>query len=59
MLARMKAYREIGFEGVLRLDHVPTVEDDSNANAGYTSFGRLIPSVTFGGAADRVRALGR
>jgi mannonate dehydratase len=41
MLACMKAYRDIGFEGVLRPDHVPTVEGDSNENAGYSSFGRL------------------
>jgi len=41
MLACMKAYRDIGFSGVLRPDHVPTVEGDSNANAGYSSFGRL------------------
>lgn len=41
MLACMKAYKDIGFNGVLRPDHVPTVEGDSNANAGYSSFGRL------------------
>lgn len=41
MLACMRAYREIGFAGVLRPDHVPTVEGDSNENAGYSSFGRL------------------
>lgn len=41
MLACMQAYRGIGFDGVLRPDHVPTVEGDSNANAGYSSFGRL------------------
>ncbi len=41
MLACMKAYKEIGFEGVLRPDHVPTVEGDSNEQAGYSSFGRL------------------
>jgi mannonate dehydratase len=41
MLACMKAYKEIGFDGVLRPDHVPTVEGDSNTNAGYSSFGRL------------------
>lgn len=41
MLACMQAYRDIGFEGVLRPDHVPTVEGDSNANAGYSAFGRL------------------
>jgi len=41
MLACMRAYKEIDFEGVLRPDHVPTVEGDSNENAGYSSFGRL------------------
>jgi mannonate dehydratase len=41
MLACMKAYKDIGFSGVLRPDHVPTVEGDSNENAGYSSFGRL------------------
>lgn len=41
MVACMRAYRDIGFEGVCRPDHVPTVEGDSNENAGYSSFGRL------------------
>ncbi|MCB0010487.1 MAG: mannonate dehydratase [Anaerolineales bacterium] len=41
MLACLQAYKDIGFEGVLRPDHVPTVEGDNNANAGYSSFGRL------------------
>lgn len=41
MLACLKAYRDINFSGVLRPDHVPTVEGDSNDQAGYSSFGRL------------------
>ncbi|HVO42306.1 MAG TPA: mannonate dehydratase [Aggregatilineales bacterium] len=41
MLACMRAYREIGFEGVCRPDHVPTMEGDSNESAGYSSIGRL------------------
>lgn len=41
MLACLKAYRDIDFDGVLRPDHVPTVEGDSNDHAGYSSFGRL------------------
>lgn len=41
MLACMKAYRDIGFSGVLRPDHVPTVEGDTNEDAGYSAFGRL------------------
>lgn len=41
MLACMRAYREVGFEGVYRPDHVPTMEGDSNEHAGYSSIGRL------------------
>jgi mannonate dehydratase len=41
MLECLKAYRDIDFNGVLRPDHVPTVEGDSNDNAGYSAFGRL------------------
>jgi mannonate dehydratase len=41
MLECLKAYRDIGFEGVARPDHVPTMEGDSNENAGYSSIGRL------------------
>ncbi len=41
LLACMRAYREIGFEGVCRPDHVPTMQGDSNDNAGYSSIGRL------------------
>jgi mannonate dehydratase len=41
MLACMKAYRDIGFKGVYRPDHVPTMEGDTNEYAGYSSIGRL------------------
>ena len=41
MLACMRAYREIGFEGVLRPDHVPTMEGDSNDSPGYSHIGRV------------------
>lgn len=41
MLECIRAYRDIGFEGVARPDHVPTMEGDSNENAGYSSIGRL------------------
>lgn len=41
MLACMQAYRDIGFEGVLRPDHVPTMEGDQNNQPGYSSIGRL------------------
>jgi mannonate dehydratase len=41
MAACMRAYCDIGFEGVLRPDHVPTMEGDSNADPAYSSIGRL------------------
>jgi len=41
MLACMKAYRDISFDGVLRPDHVPTMEGDDNTNPMYSSIGRL------------------
>jgi mannonate dehydratase len=41
MLACMRAYRDVGFEGVCRPDHVPTMEGDDNDRPGYSSVGRL------------------
>ena len=41
MLACMQAYRDIGYEGVCRPDHVPTMEGDSNDSPSYSSIGRL------------------
>jgi len=41
MLACMEAYRDVGFDGVLRPDHVPTMEGDRNDDPGYSSIGRL------------------
>ena len=41
MLACMEAYRDVGFEGVLRPDHVPTMEGDSNDHPAYSAIGRL------------------
>jgi mannonate dehydratase len=42
MLACMRAYRDIGYEGVARPDHIPTMEGDhSGGSPGYTTIGRL------------------
>ena len=41
MLACLRAYRDIGFEGVCRPDHVPTMADDTYGVPGYTKIGRL------------------
>lgn len=41
MLACMQAYKDIGYKGVLRPDHVPTMAGDTNDNPAYSSLGRL------------------
>lgn len=41
MLAAMRCYQEIGFQGPMRPDHVPTLEGDANDTPGYTTRGRL------------------
>jgi len=41
MVACMRAYRDVGFDGVLRPDHVPTMIGDSNSRPGYSMLGRL------------------
>jgi mannonate dehydratase len=56
LLACMQAYREIGFEGVLRPDHVPTVEGDNNDRPGYSAFGRLYANGYIRGLRDAVYA---
>jgi mannonate dehydratase len=41
MAACMRAYKDIGFDGVCRPDHVPTMDGDSNDRPGYSTIGRL------------------
>ena len=41
MAACMRAYRDIGFDGVCRPDHVPTMEGDDNSRPSYSNIGRL------------------
>jgi mannonate dehydratase len=41
MLACLEAYADVGFEGVLRPDHVPTLHGEANDRPGYASLGRL------------------
>jgi mannonate dehydratase len=41
MLECLRAYRDIGYEGHLRPDHVPTLAGESNAKPGYAPLGRL------------------
>jgi mannonate dehydratase len=41
MAACMRAYRDTGFSGVCRSDHVPTMDGESNEKPGYSTIGRL------------------
>jgi len=41
LLACLRAYADIGYEGVLRPDHVPTLHGESNDRPGYAFLGRL------------------
>jgi len=41
MHAAMRAYYEVGFDGPMRPDHVPTLEGDRNDRPGYSLLGRL------------------
>ncbi|EMA46925.1 Mannonate dehydratase [Halococcus saccharolyticus DSM 5350] len=41
MHACIEAYREIGFEGPVRPDHVPTMAGETNSNPMYMTLGRL------------------
>lgn len=41
MPAMLKLYHELGFDGPLRVDHVPTMAGESNEQPGYESLGRL------------------
>lgn len=41
MAAAMRAYREIGFDGPIRPDHVPQMVGEDDGEPGYTMLGRL------------------
>jgi mannonate dehydratase len=41
MVAAMKAYREVGFDGPIRPDHVPQLVGEAEGEPGYTMKGRL------------------
>ncbi len=41
MAACIRAYRDVGFDGPARPDHVPTMAGDTNEVPGYSSIGRL------------------
>jgi mannonate dehydratase len=52
----MRAYRDINFSGVIRVDHVPTLEGDVASVAGYSHQGRLHAIGYMAGLRDAVYA---
>jgi mannonate dehydratase len=41
MAAAMRAYRDVGFAGPMRPDHVPQLTGEEDGEPGYTILGRL------------------
>jgi mannonate dehydratase len=41
MFEALRAYRDTGFSGPMRVDHVPSMEGENNAHPGYEVLGRL------------------
>ncbi len=41
MPAAVRAYREVGFSGPIRPDHVPQLVGEDDGEPGYTMLGRL------------------
>ena len=37
----LKLYHELGFDGPVRVNHVPAMAGESNQQSGYESLGRL------------------
>ncbi len=58
MLECMQAYRDIGFDGPLRPDHVPALEGETNDNFGYSVLGRLYAIGYITGLREAIDKLG-
>nr|WP_276254651.1 mannonate dehydratase [Halovivax sp. TS33] len=56
MLAAMKAYKDVGFDGPMRPDHVPTMAGEDNTNPGYETKGRLFAIGYMKGLLEQVDA---
>jgi len=54
MLECLRAYADIGYDGVLRPDHVPTLFGESNDKPGYAVLGRLFAVGYIRGLAEAV-----
>ncbi|HUT19894.1 MAG TPA: mannonate dehydratase [Anaerolineae bacterium] len=56
MLACLRAYRDTGYEGVLRPDHYPVMEGDDPARGGHAGIARLFAIGYFVGLREAVYA---
>jgi len=59
MYEAMKAYYDIGFEGSMRPDHVPTMAGEENTSPGYMALGNLWAIGYMRGLAESVSKQGR
>jgi mannonate dehydratase len=41
MFEAIRAYKDVGYTGPMRVDHVPTMEGEENTQPGYETMGRL------------------
>jgi len=57
MLAAMEAFENIGFDGPMRPDHVPTMAGEDNSNPGYHTKGRLFAIGYMRGLLESVQAI--
>jgi mannonate dehydratase len=55
MPAMLQCYRNAGFSGPIRSDHVPTMAGEKNANAGYEMKGNLFGIGYIKGIMDTLR----
>ena len=58
MVAAMAAYREVGFAGPMRPDHVPQLLGEENGEPGYTMLGRLFAYGYMRGLMQAVEKIG-
>ena len=56
MLAAMAAYHDVGYDGVMRPDHVPTMAGEDNSHPGYHDKGRLYAVGYMNGLIEAVRS---
>ena len=57
MFECMKRYREIGYEGCMRPDHVPAMAGEENLNPGYSILGNLFAIGYMKGLMEAVRKM--